>query len=96
MAWTPDPRDLEDGSRPTDPLTAALARAARYSRWDGRQAVPDMAADELLDALSEDLLEEGDLADALRRLKCAELINQGGDGARRQPVAPCGRDSIEY
>ncbi len=68
MAWSPDPRDLEGGSRPTEAVTAALARAARYSRWDGRQAVPDVAADELLDALSEDLLEEGDLGDALRRL----------------------------
>ena len=33
-----------------DPVAAALARAARDSRWDGSQAVPDMGADELLDA----------------------------------------------
>jgi uncharacterized protein with von Willebrand factor type A (vWA) domain len=40
----------------------------RYSRWDGTQRLPDLAADEILDALSDDLMAEGDLADALRRL----------------------------
>ncbi|HEY4634710.1 MAG TPA: hypothetical protein VIH00_12415 [Candidatus Limnocylindrales bacterium] len=45
-----------------------LARAARYSRWDGSQQLPDLDADEILDALAGDVLEEGDLAEALRRL----------------------------
>src|SRR5262250_2931091 len=45
-----------------------MARLSRYSRWDGTQAVPDLDADELLSAMSDDLLAEGDLMNALRRL----------------------------
>ncbi len=45
-----------------------LARAARYARWDGRQLLPDLDAGELLDALTDDLLAEGDLETALREL----------------------------
>ena len=71
-AYSPDPRDLaavdralagHDAAGP-----AALARRARYSRWDGSQRVADLDADEILDALSEDVMAEGDLAEALRRL----------------------------
>ncbi|MGH2466211.1 MAG: VWA domain-containing protein, partial [Candidatus Limnocylindrales bacterium] len=40
----------------------------RYSRWDGSQRLADLDADRLLDALSDDLMAEGDLAAALRRL----------------------------
>ena len=40
----------------------------RYSRWDGSQSVPDLDADEILSAISDDLLAEGDLWSALRRL----------------------------
>ncbi len=46
----------------------ALVPAARYRRWDGSQQLPDLSADEIMDALSEDLLETGDLAEALRAL----------------------------
>src|SRR6185312_3814948 len=45
-----------------------LARAARYSAWDGTQHVADLEADEILDALADDVMAEGDLAEALRRL----------------------------
>src|SRR5215510_3547019 len=45
-----------------------MARLSRYSRWDGTQAVPDLDADELLSAMADDLLAEGDLMNALRRL----------------------------
>jgi len=41
---------------------------SRYSRWDGSQRPLDLDADEVLDALSDDLLAEGDLEAALRRL----------------------------
>ena len=51
-----------------DEAPAALARAARYSRWDGSQRLPDLDADEILQALSDDVMAEGDLAEALRRL----------------------------
>lgn len=39
----------------------------RYSRWDGTQRL-DFDADDVLDALSDDLLADGDLGEALRRL----------------------------
>jgi len=73
-AYSPDPRDLgpaagDGGSRlPRDAAADALARAARYSRWDGSQQVADLAADEILDALADDVMAEGDLAEAIRRL----------------------------
>jgi uncharacterized protein with von Willebrand factor type A (vWA) domain len=67
-AFSPDPRDLETpgaSGAPRDPL---LARAARYARWDGTQTIPALDADEILDALADDVMAEGDLAEALRRL----------------------------
>ena len=77
-AYSPDPRDLGPdvgragragpprgpGASPAD----ALTRAARYSAWDGSQQVADLDADEILDALADDMMAEGDLAEALRRL----------------------------
>ncbi|MGZ9277134.1 MAG: VWA domain-containing protein [Candidatus Limnocylindrales bacterium] len=72
-AYSPDPRDLGGRVSPLrggrdDAAPAALARSARYSRWDGSQRVPDLDADEILHALSDDVMAEGDLAEALRRL----------------------------
>jgi uncharacterized protein with von Willebrand factor type A (vWA) domain len=40
----------------------------RYSRWDGTQKVGDFDAENLLDAMAEELMAEGDLRSALRRL----------------------------
>ncbi len=40
----------------------------RYSRWDGTQKIGDFDAEDLLDAMSEELMAEGDLKSALRRL----------------------------
>jgi uncharacterized protein with von Willebrand factor type A (vWA) domain len=79
-AYSPDPRDLETpgaASAGRDPL---LARAARYARWDGTQTVPALDADEILDALADDVMAEGDLAEALRRLM--ERGWRTGDGTR--------------
>ncbi|HSB43101.1 MAG TPA: VWA domain-containing protein, partial [Methylomirabilota bacterium] len=39
-----------------------------YSRWDGSQRIDDLDADQLLDAMSDDLLSDGDPWSALRRL----------------------------
>src|SRR5437868_1727227 len=39
-----------------------------YSNWDGSQHVLDLDAESLLEAMSDDLLEEGDLWRALQRL----------------------------
>jgi uncharacterized protein with von Willebrand factor type A (vWA) domain len=67
--WTPDRRDLRD---PIPPRPAAfgegLPGGARFSRWDGTQTLPALDADELIDAMAEDVLAEGDPEEALRRL----------------------------
>ena len=49
----------------------------RYSRWDGSQRL-DFEADDVLDAVSDDVLAEGDLAEAIRR-----LLNRGFPPSRR-------------
>ncbi len=67
-AYTPDPGDLDAGARGVIDPPAALAKQARFSRWDGSQRVPDLGADEIMDELADDVLAEGDLAEALRRL----------------------------
>src|SRR4051794_15930932 len=67
-AYTPDPRDLDAPAAARDGRDALLARAARYARWDGTQTIPALDADEILDALADDVMAEGDLAEALRRL----------------------------
>src|SRR5438034_171249 len=40
----------------------------RYSRWDGTQNLDDLDPDDVLDALSDDLMSYGDLNAALQRL----------------------------
>jgi hypothetical protein len=60
---TPDPRHLDRTDRPSRGSgDATLAVAARYRAWDGSQDVPDLSADEIVDALADDLLEHGDLS----------------------------------
>ena len=66
--YSPDPRDLGGRVPPPDDPLGDLVRRARYSRWDGSQRLPDLDADEILRALSDDVMAEGDLAEALRRL----------------------------
>src|SRR5437867_1159873 len=39
-----------------------------YSRWDGSQQLADLDADDLLAAMSDDLMSDGDLWNALRRM----------------------------
>jgi uncharacterized protein with von Willebrand factor type A (vWA) domain len=68
-------------AHPLDPFDPAAAKPAqpadwstytdpgyRYARWDGSQRLPDLHADEVLDALSDDLMEDGDIEEALMRL----------------------------
>jgi uncharacterized protein with von Willebrand factor type A (vWA) domain len=59
----------------------------RYSRWDGSQRV-DLDPDELLEAMSDDLLSDGDLWRALQR-----LLRQGHQGTERR--MPGLRDLLE-
>jgi uncharacterized protein with von Willebrand factor type A (vWA) domain len=80
-SFSPDRRHLDGGpgtSPRGDPL---LARAARYARWDGSQSIPALDADEIMDALADDVMAEGDLGEALRRLM--ERGWRGGDPTRR-------------
>ena len=58
----------------------------RYSRWDGSQQLPPFDADDVLDALSDDVLADGDLRRALQRLMQRGMRGtRGGDipGVRR-------------
>jgi uncharacterized protein with von Willebrand factor type A (vWA) domain len=79
-AFSPDPRDLGPGSRSGPGRDALLTRAARYARWDGTQSIPALDADEIIDALADDVMAEGDLAEALRRLM--ERGRRTGDPTR--------------
>jgi uncharacterized protein with von Willebrand factor type A (vWA) domain len=89
--YTPDRRDLRGGS-PADPdRSTVLTRAARFSRWDGSQLVPDLGADEILEALADDVMAEGDVGEALRRL--LERGWRSGDPTR--PDLPGLRDLLD-
>ncbi|MGI8871357.1 MAG: VWA domain-containing protein [Candidatus Limnocylindria bacterium] len=58
----------------------------RYSRWDGSQHLPALDADDVLEALSDDILAEGDIRRALQRLMQRGMRGtRGGDipGLRR-------------
>src|SRR5918999_1098082 len=58
----------------------------RYSRWDGTQSLPPFDADDVLEAISDDILAEGDVRRALQRLMQRGLRGtRGGDipGLRR-------------
>jgi len=59
----------EGGLSPTEPsgLPGPFDHL-RYSRWDGTQRLDALEADELLGAMSDELLAGGDLEDALARL----------------------------
>ena len=68
-SYTPDPRHLGPSGRQRSAADdGTLARQARYSRWDGTQSITDLEADEILDALADDVMAEGDISEALRRL----------------------------
>ena len=55
--------------RPEAPAPAGpFAHRARFGRWDGSQLVPDLSADEIIDALTDDVMADGDVNEALRRL----------------------------
>src|SRR3984893_16955520 len=55
-----------------------MPHSFNYSNWDGTQHVLDLDAESLLDAMSDDLLEEGDLWRALQRLFRQGAQNQSG------------------
>ncbi len=56
-----------------------MALRYRYSEWDGTQEIPDLDASEVLDALSDDLMNFGDLQHALRNLMQRGMRSPQGD-----------------
>ncbi len=56
-------------------------RLIRYRAWDGSQQVLDLDAESLLEAMSDDLLEDGDLWQALQR-----LLRQGAQDRQGQKL----------
>src|SRR5438552_8476226 len=51
--------------------------AFRYSEWDGTQEIPPLDPDEVLEALTDDLMNFGDLQHALRNLLQRGMRNPG-------------------
>src|SRR5687768_18486766 len=51
----------------------------RYSRWDGSQEPFGLDADELMESLSDDLMDDGDLWRALQKMLRRGAENQHGD-----------------
>lgn len=54
----------------------------RYSRWDGSQEIEPFSPDEVMDGLADDLMENGDLRNALQRL--LRWGREGSEGERMQ------------
>ncbi|MBE7518809.1 MAG: VWA domain-containing protein [Thermoflexaceae bacterium] len=50
----------------------------RYSMWDGTQEVPELEADDILDNLTDDLMNFGDLQHALRNMLQRGMRNPNG------------------
>ena len=55
-----------------------LYQRYRYSQWDGTQQIFDIDASEVMDALSDDLLQQGDIMRALRELLRNGMQNRDG------------------
>jgi uncharacterized protein with von Willebrand factor type A (vWA) domain len=53
--------------------------AYRYSEWDGTQEIPPLDADEVLEALTDDLMNFGDLQHAMRNLLQRGMRNSMGN-----------------
>ncbi|MGE3076610.1 MAG: VWA domain-containing protein [Dehalococcoidia bacterium] len=56
-----------------------MAQRYRYSMWDGTQEVPALEANDILDNLTDDLMNFGDLQHALRNLLQRGMKNPAGD-----------------
>ncbi len=95
--WTPDWRDLESVARgdgqvagPGAPGRPGPAPFARFRAWDGSQGIPNLDADDVMDALRDDLLAEGDLRGAIER-----LMERGIRGDGQRPDLPGLRDLLD-
>jgi uncharacterized protein with von Willebrand factor type A (vWA) domain len=54
----------------------------RYSRWDGTQEISPFTADDIIDAMADDLIADGDLRSAIQRLTRWGAENKDGDRLR--------------
>ena len=54
----------------------------RYSEWDGTQEIPSLDPDDILNSLTDDLMNFGDLEQALRNLMQRGLRDEAGDRAQ--------------
>ena len=65
----PDTPEIpETPGRPQEHDRFRFRTPYRYSRWDGTQRLDDLDAEDVLDALSDDYLRQGDLRKALQRM----------------------------
>ena len=55
-----------------------LYRSYKYSQWDGSQRIFELDADQLMDLLSDDILKDGDVRQALRDLMRKGLQDRDG------------------
>src|SRR4051794_31573614 len=75
-----EPEALGAPEAPDAPAGRTAPGPYRYARWDGRQRLDDVSADDLLAELSDDILAESDLSAALARLLQRGLRGeQGGE-----------------
>jgi len=83
VATTPPPGS--PAGKPSRRAGAAGRTRWSYSRWDGTQEGFSLAADDILDEVTDDLLYHGDLASALRRMMQTGFEDANGrrvDGLR--------------
>ncbi len=62
-----------------DNLMPIYRFGTRYSRWDGTQQISALDADDLMKAMSDQLMRDGDLLNALRRLFWEGIDRPDGD-----------------
>ena len=86
---TPDPRHLDRADARPRRREPGLVPDASYRAWDGSQDVPDLTADELIDALADDIVEHGSIDEALRALMQRGLrTDQPGRGRPARAARP--------
>ena len=66
LVWYPSKRERRENA--WQPEGSSNMVAYRYSEWDGTQEIPPLDPDDLLEALTDDLMNFGDLQHALRNL----------------------------
>ena len=57
-----------------------------YGRWDGTQELFPFDADELMEALSDELIADGDMTNALRKLMQRRRSGADGGADARPPA----------